>query len=178
MTSLCISLSVSSASSARALLGQVIDYARKNGVDQRTLATRARISPESLSRLKKAGSCRLTTALELARAAGLNELHLGEAPAGRVAAAIAASKLSAGRRLSISAEDLVSALASNEPSRDHKAHLYGFFEELPIETVHEVILDEDLDYTHLVWLANSLGAEGDTVDWLAEMVGDGLADAA
>ncbi len=57
-------------------------------------------------------------------------------------------------------------------------HLYGFFEELPIEVVHDVILDECLDYAHLASLANKLGAEGETIDWLAEMAGDGLANAA
>ena len=53
-----------------------------------------------------------------------------------------------------------------------------FFEELPIELVHDVILDEKLDYAHLVWLAKELVTEGETLDWLTEMAGDGLADAA
>jgi hypothetical protein len=91
---------------------------------------------------------------------------------------MAARKLSAGRRLPISSKDLVLALQSDAPQAEFKVHLCGFFEELPIELVHDVILDENLDYAHLGWLAKELGAEGETIDWLTEMAGDGLADAA
>ncbi len=75
-------------------------------------------------------------------------------------------------------EELVDALRTGRSSGGHRAHLYGFFEELPIELVHDVILDEGLDYSPLFSLAKALGAEGETVDWLAEMAGDGVADAA
>jgi hypothetical protein len=44
--------------------------------------------------------------------------------------------------------------------------------------VHDVILDEDLNYAHLISLAKDLGTEGETIDWLTEMAGDGLANAA
>ncbi len=178
MTALSISLTGSGAVSARGLIAEIIAFARERGIDQVTLATRAGISPESLSRLKKAGGCRLATALELARVAGFKTLELTEQSADSVAASMSARKLSAGRRLPISAEELVLALQTGTPEDAHRAHLYGFFEELPIEVVHDVILDENLDYTHLALLANELGAEGETVDWLAEMAGDGLADAA
>jgi hypothetical protein len=173
-----INLTGSGAVSAQGLIAEIIAFARKRGVDQVTLAARAGISAESLSRLKKAGGCRLATALELARVAGFKTLELTEQSADTVAASMSARKLSAGRRRPISAEDLVLALQSEAPQEGHRAHLYGFFEELPIEVVHDVILDENLSYAHLALLANELGAEGETVDWLAEMAGDGLADAA
>ncbi len=173
-----IDLSVSSSVAARAFLVHVIDHAREQGLDQASLAARAGISPESLSRLKRAGRCRLTTAFDLARAAGLGALELSVALPPCVAASIAASKLSAGRRRPISGAELVAALAQSEPPRCHRAHVYGFFEELPIESVHDVVLEEDLDYSHLRALATALGAEGETVDWLAEMAGDRLAPAA
>ncbi len=48
---------------------------------------------------------------------------------------MSARKLSAGRRLPIDARALVLALRSGEPRDGHRAHLYGFFEELPIEAV-------------------------------------------
>ena len=178
MTALSIDLTRSGAISAKRLIAEVIAFARENGIDQGTLASRAGISAESLSRLKRAGGCRLGTALELARAAGFRRLELTKESAGRVAASLCARKLSAGRRLPIGAGALVLALRSGEPRDRHRAHLYGFFEELPIEAVHDVILDEGLDYAQLVTLANALGAEGDTIDWLAEMAGDRVADAA
>lgn len=178
MAKLSISLSGRGRLSARKVIGGILALAREQGVDQITLARRSGISPESLSRLKKAGACRLETALDLARAAGFGTLELTELPSAKVAASITARKLSAGRRLPLSAEDLVLALQSVVPDAEYRVHLCGFFEELPIELVHDVILDEALDYAHLVWLANELGAEGETIDWLKEMAGDSLADAA
>ncbi len=175
---LSISLTGSGAISAQGLIAEIIAFARERGIDQVTLATRAGISPESLSRLKKAGGCRLATALELARVAGFKRLELTEQSTAKVAASASARKLSAGRRRPISAEELVLALQTGALQEGHRAHLYGFFEELPIEVVHDVVLDEDLDYAHLASLAKELGVEGDTVDWLAEMAGDGLADVA
>ena len=178
MTDLSIDLTNSGPFSAQGLIAQILAFAKDQGFDQTTLASRAGISAESLSRLKKGGSCRLTTALELARVAGFKKLDLTKQTESRVAASLSALKLSAGRRLPISAEELISALRSDEPPNEHKVHLYGFFEELPIEVVHNVILDEELDYAHLISLANKFGAEGETVDWLTEMAGDCVAEAA
>ncbi len=178
MTEHSIGLTGSGAVSAQGFIAEIIAFARDGGVDQGTLAARAGISAESLSRLKKAGGCRLATALELARVAGFKTLELTEQSADKVAASMSARKLSAGRRRPISAEDLVLALRTGAPQEGHRVHLYGFFEELPIEVVHDVILDEGLDYAHLVSFANELEVEGETIDWLAEMAGDGLADAA
>lgn len=74
---------------------------------------------------------------------------------------MAAAKLSAGRRLSITAAALVQALVTGSATRDNRVHLLGFFEELPIESVHDVVLDHDLDYVRLLALAQELGAEGE-----------------
>ncbi len=178
MTALSINLTDSGAISAKALIAEIIAFARESGIDQVTLASRAGISAESLSRLKKVGGCRLGTALELARVAGFKTLDLTKQSTGQVASSLSACKLSAGRRLPISAEELVLALRTGKPQDEHRAHHYGFFEELPIELVHDVILDECLDYAHLASHANELGAEGETVDWLAEMAGDCVANAA
>ena len=178
MTTFSINLTNSGAISAKGLISEIIAFARESGIDQVTLASRAGISAESLSRLKKMGGCRLGTALDLARAAGFKTLDLTNQPASQVASSLSACKLSAGRRLPISAEELVLALRTREPQEGFRAHLYGFFEELPIELVHDVILDERLDYAHLASLANELRAEGETVDWLAEMAGDCVANAA
>lgn len=97
---------------------------------------------------------------------------------GHAAAAVAACELSAGRRRPITAEQLVALLASGAVERPLQAHLCGFFEELPIEIVHDVALDEHLDYRRLLTLARRLGAEGETIEWLEEMAGDRVAPAA
>ena len=178
MTSLEVTLTRSGSAASQELIDHIIASARRRGIDQATLAARAGISAESLSRLKKAGSCRLATALDLARAAGLKTLELRDRSPGKVATVLAAGKLSAGRRRPMSSEDLLQVLRTGECPAEFRGHLCGFFEELPIELVHDVILDETLSYSHLVLLARELGVEGETVDWLAEMAGDGLADAA
>ena len=178
MTEHSINLTGSGAVSAQGFIAEIIAFARDGGVDQGSLAARAGISAESLSRLKKAGGCRLATALELARVVGFKTLEFTEQSADKIVASMSARKLSAGRRRPISAEELVLVLQTGAPQDGHRAHLYGFFEELPIEVVHDVILDEGLDCAHLASLAKELGAEGDTVDWLAEMAGDGLAHTA
>jgi hypothetical protein len=178
MAALTINLTETGTISAKELIAAIIESAGKNGIDQGTLASRAGISAESLSRLKKAGGCRLSTALALACAAGFKTIDLAERSAGQVALSLSARELSAGRRLSISAEELLSALRIGNPQPGQRAHLHGFFEDLPIDLVHDVCLDERLDYAHLASLARELGAEGETVDWLAEMAGDRVADAA
>lgn len=178
MSKFSISLSDRRGGSAKAVIEGIIALAKEKGIDQVTLANRAGISAESLSRLKKLGGCRLGTALDLACAAGFGRLEFAERPSAKVATSIAARKLSAGRRVPIGPEDLVLALRSDVFQAEYRVHLCGFFEELPIELVHDVILDETLDYAHLIWLANELGVEGETLDWLKDMAGDGLADAA
>ncbi len=96
-------------------------------------------------------------------------------PGRRVSAEISASHLSAGRRNSVTADELVDALRSSRPAARIFPHVAGFFEELPIELVHDVILDEGLSYRHLHFLAGRVGAEGTTVEWLSEMASENLA---
>jgi DNA-binding phage protein len=170
---------------SRQFVDAVLTIARERGIDQATLAKEAGIAPEALSRLKKAGNCRLATALALAKAAGLTRLVLRPGPGSaeaalgnRSAAIVCARKLSAGRRTPINAEELVAALRGGMVPARHRAHVFGFFEELPIDAVHEVVLDEGLDFRHLARVARHLGAEGKTVEWIEDMAGDGVATAA
>lgn len=173
-----IQLTATGEEAARGFIAAIVAHARNTGVDQATLARLAGISPESLSRLKRGGRCRLVTALKLAHAAGLIRLDLVERPARAVATGLVAQKLSAGRRSPISRRELVRALVTGTARKLHRGHIYGFFEELPVELVHDVILDEGLDYVKLLALAGKLGAEGETVEWIEEMAGDELAGAA
>lgn len=64
---------------------------------------------------------------------------------------------------------------TGEPRPEQRVHLLGFFEELPVESVHDVVLDEGLDFARLTALAHELGAEGETVEWLGEMAGYSVA---
>jgi len=53
------------------LLQQILVLAKTQGLTQITLAQRAGITPEALSRAKKGGDMRLSTLKELARVVGL-----------------------------------------------------------------------------------------------------------
>ena len=53
------------------LINRIIETARKHNIDQRELAERAGIRPETLSRAKKNPNIRLETLKDLARIAGL-----------------------------------------------------------------------------------------------------------
>jgi len=52
------------------LLGRILDAARRQGLDQKALAARARLAPETLSRMKKRGSGDFASLARLARVAG------------------------------------------------------------------------------------------------------------
>ena len=158
---------------ASGFIGTILSAANKQGIDQRTLAARAGIKAETLSRLKRKGNCRLETALNLAHVVGL--AFLPTPIKRRSAAPIAARKLSAGRPRPIKADDLVSILASGISKPEFRPHLRGFFEELPIPSIHDVILEEGLDFSKVLNLAVNLGVEGETIEWLTDMAGDSVA---
>jgi transcriptional regulator with XRE-family HTH domain len=62
------------------LLQAVLRKARELGLSQRDIASRAGITPESLSRAKKAGDMRVSTLNELAAAVGLKLTLVADQP--------------------------------------------------------------------------------------------------
>ena len=168
-------------------LEQILAHAKSLGLSGRELAEAAGLCPETVSRLRRAADCRLGTVKRLAAAAGLKlELRPRRPDAARKrtgpAARLAARKLSAGRRREISAEQLVAAIRAPEAAEPWTAHLHGLLEELPVETLHDIVLDGDLGFADLLRLAERLDVAGETagetLDWLEEMAGDGVAQAA
>jgi hypothetical protein len=71
------------------LIDQIISSARASGVNQTTLAARAGIPKETLSRAKKRGSAGLDIVQALARAAGVNVGIVPATPPSRSAPAVA-----------------------------------------------------------------------------------------
>lgn len=86
-----------------------------------------------------------------------------------MAAGVAARKLSAGRRESISGNELGAILSHGVCPTKFKPHILGFFEELPIKSVYDVAMEWNLDYDVLNFLARTLGSDGKTVEWIKEM---------
>jgi hypothetical protein len=57
-------------------------------------------------------------------------------------------------------------------------HLRRLFEKLPVETLHDMVLDGDVRFVDLLHHAERLEVAGENVDWLKEMVGEGVVQAA
>jgi len=169
MSSLSFQIGDPSGNAPTEIVNEIIQLAKANGLDQATLAAKSGITPESLSRLKKEGRCRLSTVLSLARAAGLSHLELREPENRKSAVLVAARKLSSGRRREIDSIALLQYLSGEQEEQSFTAHLIGFFEELPVELIHDIVLDEGLTFSNLASLAKRIGAEGETVDWIQEM---------
>ena len=62
------------------LLQQILTLGKEQGLTQITLAQRAGISPEALSRAKKGGNMRVSTLNELAHVVGLKLSLVSDAP--------------------------------------------------------------------------------------------------
>ena len=62
------------------LLQQILALAKEQGLTQITLAQRAGITPEALSRAKKGGNMRISTLNELAHVVGLKLALISDAP--------------------------------------------------------------------------------------------------
>jgi transcriptional regulator with XRE-family HTH domain len=62
------------------LLQTILHKARELGMNQRDIAVRAGITPESLSRAKKAGDMRVSTLNELAAVVGLKLTLVADQP--------------------------------------------------------------------------------------------------
>jgi hypothetical protein len=93
--------------------------------------------------------------------------------------ALAARKLNAGRRRHIAEATLARLLrdADGDEVAAWSAHLRGLIEELPIESLHDLVLAGWTDFGRLQHLARTLGCEGDSVAWIDEMAEPAVADA-
>jgi hypothetical protein len=93
--------------------------------------------------------------------------------------ALAARKLNAGRRRHIAEATLARLLrdADGDEVAAWSAHLRGLIEELPIESLHDLVLAGWTDFSRLQYLARTLGCEGHSVAWIDQMAEPGVAKA-
>ena len=62
------------------LLQQILEHGKEQGLTQLTLARRAGITPEALSRAKKGGDMRVSSLSELAHVVGMKLSLVSDAP--------------------------------------------------------------------------------------------------
>lgn len=81
------------------------------------------------------------------------------------------AKLNAGRRSVLSPTELDYLLKTYDPKAwtIRRVHLRGLIEELPIEQIHDLVLDGWTEFDILAQIAHELDCEGETVDWIREM---------
>lgn len=71
IVSISIDAKVNIMSVIKQLLNEIIELSKRKGMKQKELATRAGLSPESLSRAKKSGDMHLSSLVSLAEIVGL-----------------------------------------------------------------------------------------------------------
>ncbi len=82
-------------------------------------------------------------------------------------------KLNAGRREQLTPEALRRFLMRFRPSAEAGcafSHLVGVIEELPLEQVHDLVLEGDATLPSLKRIADYVAAEGPTAEWIDEQI--------
>lgn len=155
------------------LIEQVIDAGRKRGLTVADIAVRAGLLPANLSRVRKSGKYNADT-LERLLVAVDGETRVTVA-AGKPAQTLSmiCKKLNAGRRRQLTQEALRHLLIrfrSSQRASDAFSHLVGVMEELPLEQVHDLVIEGDATLPSLKRIAEFTDAEGPTVDWIDEQI--------
>ncbi|HEX6014301.1 MAG TPA: hypothetical protein VFY87_21410 [Geminicoccaceae bacterium] len=156
------------------LVEEIIAVARQRGQRAADIAVRAGIAPANLSRIRRSGVFNADTLERLLAAAGASlevrpdDGAVAAAAPGRTLAMVTA-KLNAGRRVQLAPAELRRLLTRFRPSAAAEqafSHLVGVLEELPLEQVHDLVRASDATLPSLRRIAEHVGAEGPTVDWL------------
>lgn len=167
---------------SRKLVADIIDVGRSHGLSAGDIAVRAGIAPANLSRVRRTGHFNADTLERLLTAARAEvSVTARRGPKSRTLTMVA-RKLNAGRREHISADELRRLLLRFQPSATAErafSHLVGVVEELPIEQVHDLVIENDASLPALKRIADYVEGEGPTVDWINEQIASGheLADA-
>ncbi len=155
------------------LIEQVIEAGRRRGLSASDIAARAGILPANLSRGRKTGKYNADT-LERLLAAVDGEIGVTIAAARPTRTLpMVCKKLNAGRRRQLAQETLRRLLTRFRPSQrasEAFSHLVGVMEELPLEQVHDLVIEGDATLPSLKRIAEFTQAEGPTANWIDEQI--------
>lgn len=153
------------------LIENMIEMGKERGLKAGDIAAKAGISSASLSRIRNTGRFSADT-LERLLAAVNGDIHVSHCNTPqRTDVSSVASRLNAGRREHISALELQNFLTKFQPSAKAErafSHLVGIIEELPVEQVHDLIIQGAATLPSLRRIAKYVGGEGATVRWINE----------
>lgn len=141
---------------------------QSGGLAAGDLAARAGLSPGNLSRIRSSGKFNADTLERLLAAAGV---ELAVVPKTRRSTALegAVIKLNAGRRHHLSAGELKRLLTRFRPSAGAErafSHLVGVIEELPVELVHDLVIEGSATLPALARIVAYIDGEGDVAAWI------------
>lgn len=155
------------------IIEQVIEAGRERGFSAGDIAVRAGISPPNLSRIRKSGRFNADT-LERLLAAIDGDIRVTVRPGKSIRTLpMICKKLNAGRREHLSPETLRHLLTRFRPSAKARrafSHLVGIIEELPLEQVHDLVIEGDATLPSLKRIADYVKAEGPTAEWIDEQI--------
>ncbi len=155
------------------LIEQVIAAGRRRGLSASDIAAKAGILPANLSRVRKSGKYSADT-LERLLAAVDGETRVIVVVAKPIRTLpIICKKLNAGRRAQLTPETLRRLLTRFRPSQQANrafSHLVGVMEELPLEQVHDLVIQGDATLPSLKRIAEYTKAEGPTANWIDEQI--------
>lgn len=153
------------------LIEQLIEIGRRRGLQAGDIAARAGISPTNLSRIRKTGRFNADT-LERLLAAVDSEIRVTPYPQKQqLVLSAVTTKLNASRQERISAKELKRHLTRFHPSASTDrvfSHLVGVIEEIPVEQIHDLVIQGSATLPSLRRIVDYVDGEGPTVDWINE----------
>ena len=155
------------------LIDGLVEAAKARGLSAGDLAMKAGLSPANLSRVRKTGRFNADT-LERLLAAVDADIRITVTPkqTGHTLSMIC-KKLNAGRRNALSPDELGRLLTKFRRSRTSDraySHLVGVIEEIPLEQLHDLVIDGDATLSSLERIADYVDGEGPTVDWIHDQI--------
>lgn len=151
------------------LIAQIIETGRHQGLTAGDIAARAGISSANLSRIRKSGRFNADTIERLLAAAGCDLRVVPQPQRPKTTLEMVAGKLNAGRRHQIPARELHHLLTKFRPSAAAQrafSHLVGVIEEIPLDQLHDLVIEGSASLPALRRIADFVGGEGPAVEWI------------
>lgn len=155
------------------LIEQILAMGKARDLSAAAIASRAGITPASLSRARHTGRYNADTLERLLAAVDAEIVVKCRVRPPNRALTLATSTLNAGRRESLSEAELRHLLTKFRPSALAKraySHLVGVVEELPAEQVQDLVIAGDAALPALMRIVRFVNGEGPTVDWIHEQL--------
>lgn len=155
------------------LLEDILGIARMRGLTARDLAERAGIAPPNLARIRRSGRYDSDTLERVLAAVDCDLRPVPRPMPGTRALPLVRAKLNAGRREQLSDAELRRLLTRFRRSQAAAlaySHLVGVIEEIPLEQVHDMVLQGDATLAALKRISEYVEGEGQVADWIDEQL--------